>query len=92
MKKVYYCWNESILNNNIHGFEIGNVLKALIQFKNESLSNRINYMINNDIPDNIVCLEQPLCFIEVTVDNNNIITSVNVLDNNLIKKLAAIHE
>ena len=49
-------------------------------------------MINNDIPDNIVCLEQPLCFIEVTVDNNNIITSVNVLDNNLIKKLAAIHE
>jgi len=92
MKKLYYCWNESILNNKIHGFAIGDRLKALIQFKNESLSNRINYMINNDIPDNIVCLEQPLCFIEVTIDNNNIITSVNVFDNNLIKKLIAIHE
>lgn len=92
MKKVYYCWNENeYVLNNIYGFVIGNKLKALIQFKNETLLNRINHMINSDIPY-IINLEKPLTFIEVTIDNNNIITDVNVLDNNLIKKLIAIHE
>lgn len=62
MKKLYYCWNEneSVLNN-MCGFAIDNRLKALIQFKNETLLNRINHMINSDTPY-IINLEKTINF------------------------------